>query len=71
MEGLTDSWHPTQMLSDILTMTEHFNGQIEDIKFAFVGDGHNNVARSLLITGACSAWTSASPPPPSCSHPPT
>ncbi|SFR00026.1 Aspartate/ornithine carbamoyltransferase, Asp/Orn binding domain [Lentzea waywayandensis] len=33
-------------------MTENFNGQIEDIKFAFVGDGHNNVARSLLITGA-------------------
>jgi ornithine carbamoyltransferase len=50
--GLTDSWHPTQMLADILTMTEHFNGPVEDIKFAFVGDGHNNVARSLLITGA-------------------
>ena len=50
--GLTDSWHPTQMLADILTMTENFDGQIEDIKFAFVGDGHNNVARSLLITGA-------------------
>ncbi len=50
--GLTDSWHPTQMLADILTMTENFHGRIEDIKFAFVGDGHNNVARSLLITGA-------------------
>ena len=50
--GLTDSWHPTQMLADILTMTENFNGQVEDIKFAFVGDGRNNVARSLLITGA-------------------
>ncbi|MET9633246.1 ornithine carbamoyltransferase [Lentzea sp. NPDC006480] len=50
--GLTDSWHPTQMLADILTMTENFTGPIEDIKFAFIGDGHNNVARSLLITGA-------------------
>ncbi|SFR02406.1 ornithine carbamoyltransferase [Lentzea waywayandensis] len=50
--GLTDSWHPTQMLADVLTMREHFTGQIEDVKFAFVGDGHNNVARSLLITGA-------------------
>lgn len=50
--GLTDSWHPTQMLADILTMTEHFDGHVEDISFAFVGDGHNNVARSLLITGA-------------------
>jgi ornithine carbamoyltransferase len=50
--GLTDSWHPTQMLADVLTMTENFDGQVEDIKFAFVGDGHNNVARSLLITGA-------------------
>ncbi|MEY9857775.1 ornithine carbamoyltransferase [Catenulispora sp. GAS73] len=50
--GLTDSWHPTQMLADILTMTEHHPGPIEEIAFCFLGDGHNNVARSLLITGA-------------------
>ncbi|GAB2861906.1 ornithine carbamoyltransferase [Lentzea nigeriaca] len=50
--GLTDSWHPTQMLADVLTMVENHGGPVEEISFAFVGDGHNNVARSLLITGA-------------------
>jgi ornithine carbamoyltransferase len=50
--GLTTEWHPTQMLADILTMTEHHDGALEDITFCFVGDGRNNVARSLLITGA-------------------
>jgi len=50
--GLTDSWHPTQMLADILTMTEHHDGPIEEIAYCFLGDGRNNVARSLLITGA-------------------
>jgi ornithine carbamoyltransferase len=50
--GLTDSWHPTQMLADVLTMTEHHDGPVEQISFSFLGDGHNNVARSLLITGA-------------------
>ncbi|MCX2951466.1 ornithine carbamoyltransferase [Lentzea sp. NEAU-D7] len=50
--GLTDSWHPTQMLADVLTMTENSTDRVEDISFAFVGDGHNNVARSLLVTGA-------------------
>lgn len=50
--GLTDQWHPTQMLADVLTMTEHHVGRIEDIVYAFLGDGRNNVARSLLVTGA-------------------
>jgi len=50
--GLTDSWHPTQMLADILTMTEHHPGPIEEIAYCFLGDGRNNVARSLLVTGA-------------------
>jgi ornithine carbamoyltransferase len=50
--GLTDQWHPTQMLADILTMTEHSEKQLEDIAYCFVGDGRNNVARSLLVTGA-------------------
>ncbi|MCW2497612.1 ornithine carbamoyltransferase [Jatrophihabitans sp.] len=50
--GLTESWHPTQMLADILTMHELHDGPIEEISFCFLGDGHNNVARSLLITGA-------------------
>ncbi|MDJ0344722.1 ornithine carbamoyltransferase [Streptomyces sp. H10-C2] len=50
--GLTDSWHPTQMLADILTMTEHHPGPLEQIAYCFLGDGRNNVARSLLVTGA-------------------
>lgn len=50
--GLTDEWHPTQMLADIMTMTEHHVGPIEEIAYCFLGDGRNNVARSLLVTGA-------------------
>ena len=50
--GLTTEWHPTQMLADILTMTEHHHGPLEEIAYCFLGDGRNNVARSLLITGA-------------------
>jgi ornithine carbamoyltransferase len=50
--ALTDLWHPTQSLADILTMTEHHGGDIEDIAFCFTGDGRGNVARSLLVTGA-------------------
>jgi ornithine carbamoyltransferase len=50
--GLTDQWHPTQMLADVLTMTEHHVGPIEEISYCFTGDGRNNVARSLLVTGA-------------------
>jgi ornithine carbamoyltransferase len=50
--GLTDEWHPTQMLADVLTMREHQPGEIEAISYCFLGDGRSNVARSLLITGA-------------------
>jgi ornithine carbamoyltransferase len=50
--GLTTQWHPTQMLADILTMTEHHDGPLEEIAYCFLGDGRNNVSRSLLITGA-------------------
>lgn len=50
--GLTTEWHPTQMLADVLTMTEHHRGPLEEISYCFVGDGHNNVSRSLLVTGA-------------------
>lgn len=50
--GLTDEFHPTQMLADIMTMTEHCPKPLTDITFAFVGDGRNNVANSLLLTAA-------------------
>ncbi|MCW2614905.1 MAG: argF2 [Frankiales bacterium] len=50
--GLTTQWHPTQMLADVLTMREHHDGPPEDISYCYLGDGRNNVARSLLVTGA-------------------
>ncbi|HRC40818.1 MAG: ornithine carbamoyltransferase [Nostocoides sp.] len=50
--GLTDEFHPTQMLADILTMTEHCAKPMHEIAYAFVGDGRNNVANSLLLVGA-------------------
>ena len=48
--GLTDEWHPTQMLADFLTMFEH--GNTPKPVFAYLGDARNNVANSLLVTGA-------------------
>jgi ornithine carbamoyltransferase len=50
--GLTTEWHPTQMLADVMTMIEHHPGPLEQITYCFLGDGRNNVARSLLVTGA-------------------
>lgn len=49
--GLTDEWHPTQMIADFLTVKENF-GLLEGLTLAYVGDGRNNVANSLLVTGA-------------------
>ena len=49
--GLTDEWHPTQMIADFLTVKENF-GHLEGLTLAYVGDGRNNVANSLLVTGA-------------------
>jgi len=50
--GLTDEWHPTQMLCDSLTMREHSRKPDSDIAFAYVGDARNNMGHSLLVTGA-------------------
>ena len=50
--GLTDEFHPTQMLADVLTMLEHSNKPLEQVAFAFLGDARNNMGRSLLETGA-------------------
>ena len=46
--GLTDDWHPTQVLADLMTMEEVF-GSLSGRKLAFVGDGRNNVANTLLV----------------------
>ncbi|WP_278925672.1 ornithine carbamoyltransferase [Staphylococcus auricularis] len=48
--GLTDAWHPTQMLADYMTVKENF-GHLDHIKLTYVGDGRNNVANSLLVAG--------------------
>ncbi|MCH5273697.1 MAG: ornithine carbamoyltransferase [Lachnospiraceae bacterium] len=46
--GLTDTYHPTQILADFLTMREHL-GELKGKKLVFVGDGRNNMANSLMI----------------------
>jgi ornithine carbamoyltransferase len=46
--GLTDLYHPTQILADLMTVQEVF-GRLKGIKLVYVGDGRNNVARSLFI----------------------
>src|SRR5437868_12450049 len=50
--GLTNEWHPTQMLADFLTMHESCNKPHDMISYAFVGDCRFNMGRSLLIMGA-------------------
>lgn len=49
--GLTDAWHPTQMIADYMTIKEEF-GELEGRTLVYCGDGRNNVANSLLVTGA-------------------
>ncbi len=50
--GLTDEWHPTQMLADILTMRDHSDKPLADVTYCYLGDGRNNTANSLLVTGS-------------------
>jgi len=49
--GLTDRFHPTQALADVLTMKENF-GDVKGLAWAYAGDGRNNVANSLLVVSA-------------------
>ncbi len=51
--GLTDEFHPTQILADFLTMLEHSQGKaLADIQFAYLGDARNNVGNSLMVGAA-------------------
>ncbi|MEU5512330.1 ornithine carbamoyltransferase [Streptomyces fungicidicus] len=50
--GLTDDWHPTQMLADVLTMTEHCAKPLTGIAFAYLGDARFNMGNSYLVTAA-------------------
>lgn len=50
--GLTDQWHPTQMLADFLTMREHAQDPSAPLRYAYVGDARHNMGNSLLVMGA-------------------
>ncbi|UEP37601.1 ornithine carbamoyltransferase [Burkholderia ambifaria] len=50
--GLTDEYHPTQMLADVMTMREHSDKALHDISYAYLGDARNNMGNSLLLIGA-------------------
>ena len=50
--GLTDEWHPTQMLADFLTMSESSRQPYDAITYCYMGDGRSNMGRSLLVMGA-------------------
>lgn len=50
--GLTDEWHPTQMLADVMTMLEHTDKPLPEITHCYLGDARNNVGNSTLVTGA-------------------
>jgi ornithine carbamoyltransferase len=50
--GLTDLWHPTQLLADMLTIRDHSAKPFADVALTYVGDAHNNTANSLLAVGA-------------------
>ena len=50
--GLTDEWHPTQMLADVLTIRDHADKPLDRVGLCYLGDARNNTANSLLVTGA-------------------
>jgi len=50
--GLTDEYHPTQMLADVLTMAEHATKPLHEISYTYLGDARNNMGNSLLLIGA-------------------
>ena len=49
--GLTDQFHPTQMICDILTMIEHSDKHLSEIAYCYLGDARNNMGNSLMVTG--------------------
>jgi ornithine carbamoyltransferase len=50
--GLTDEWHPTQILADFLTMREHLRKPLSEVAFCYLGDARFNMADTYLIGGA-------------------
>jgi ornithine carbamoyltransferase len=49
--GLTDEFHPTQILADVLTMTEHSDKHLTEIAYCYLGDARNNMGNSLMVGG--------------------
>lgn len=49
--GLTNEFHPTQFLADVMTMSEHSDLPMQEIAYCYLGDAHNNVANSLMVGG--------------------
>src|SRR5436190_16677699 len=50
--GLTDEWHPTQILADFLTFSEHVDKRLNEVAFCYLGDARFNMANSYLVGGA-------------------
>ncbi|WP_319481168.1 ornithine carbamoyltransferase [uncultured Draconibacterium sp.] len=50
--GLTNEFHPTQILADFLTMKEHGNKPLQEVKFCYLGDARNNMGNSLMVGAA-------------------
>jgi ornithine carbamoyltransferase len=50
--GLTDEWHPTQILADFLTIREHVPKPLDEVAFCYLGDARFNMANSYLVGGA-------------------
>jgi ornithine carbamoyltransferase len=50
--GLTDEFHPTQVLADLLTMEEHGPSPLSELSFCYLGDARNNMGNSLMVGGA-------------------
>lgn len=59
--GLTNEFHPTQMLADLLTIKEHL-GRIKGVKLTYMGDARYNMGNSLMV--ACAKWVCTLPPAP-------
>ena len=49
--GLTNEFHPTQTLADVLTMTEHCDKHLSEIAYCYLGDARNNMGNSLMVGG--------------------
>ena len=49
--GLTDEYHPTQMIADIMTMREHSDRPLSEIRYCYLGDTRSNMGHSLMIAG--------------------